>query len=216
MAGAGLNRPLYWTSRGLVRLFLRLKFRFEVDGAENVPAEGPLILAANHCSYLDPPVLACAVKRQVNFMARDTLFSNAFARWFFPRVGVIPLDRTRGDLGALRKAISLLKEGRAVALFPEGTRSEDGELHEAKGGIGFLIAKGDAPVVPMHIAGTFEAFPKGAKKMVHARVGARIGPPIPPDELKAAMTSRNDYDAVGRLVMSRIAELAPKALPPGT
>ena len=210
---AGLSRPVYWVSRAAVRAFLKLKYRFKSEGAENVPADGGVILAANHCSYLDPPVVACAVGRQVNFMARDTLFSNAVARWYFPRVGVIPLDRTRGDFAALKKAISLLKEGRAVGLFPEGTRSEDGELHEAKGGIGFLIAKGDVPVVPMHISWTFDAFPKGAKKLGPGHIVVHIGAPIPPDELKAVMTSRNDYDSVGKLVMARIADLAPKALP---
>ncbi|MBR6022693.1 MAG: 1-acyl-sn-glycerol-3-phosphate acyltransferase [Kiritimatiellae bacterium] len=207
---AEMSRALYGFSRWLVRVGLRLKYGMTCEGAENVPAEGGVVVAANHCSYLDPPVLACAVPRPVRFMARDTLFSNAFARWYFPRVGVIPLDRTRGDVAALRTAIALLKAGNAVALYPEGTRSEDGKLHEAKGGIGFLIAKAAVPVVPVHIAGTFEAFPKGAKKFRPARIAVRIGTPIAPEELQGAMTARNDYDSVGRLVMSRIAALAPE------
>ena len=207
---AEMSRALYGLSRWVVRLGLKWKYGLACEGAENVPREGGLVVAANHCSYLDPPVLACTVPRPVCFMARDTLFSNAVARWYFPRVGVIPLDRTRGDVGALRTAIALLKAGRAVALYPEGTRSEDGKLHEAKGGIGFLIAKGGVPVVPMHIAGTFEAFPKGAKKLAPSRIRVRIGAPIPPEELQGAMSARNDYDAVGRLVMARIAELAAK------
>lgn len=208
-----LSRPLYGFSRWLIRLLLRLKYGFKVEGGDSVPATGGIIVAANHCSYLDPPVLACALKRRVRFMARDTLFSNAFARWYFPRVGVIPLDRTRGDLAALRKAISLLKEGHAVALYPEGTRSPDGKLQEAKGGIGFLIAKGGVPVVPMHISGTYEALPKGQGKLAKSRISVRIGEPISPDEMSAAMTAKNDYDSVARLVMQRIAALVP-ALPP--
>lgn len=206
---AEMSRTLYAFSRWLVGTGLRLKYGMKCEGVENVPAGGGVVVAANHCSYLDPPVLACALRRPVRFMARDTLFSNAFARWYFPRVGVIPLDRTRGDVAALRTAISLLKAGNAVALYPEGTRSEDGKLHEAKGGIGFLIAKGEVPVVPMHIAGTFEAFPKGAKKFRPSRIAVHVGAPISPEELKAAMTARNDYDSVGRLVMARIAALAP-------
>lgn len=208
-----LSRPLYGFSRWLIRLLLRLKYGFKVEGGDSVPATGGIIVAANHCSYLDPPVLACALKRRVRFMARDTLFSNAFARWYFPRVGVIPLDRTRGDLAALRKAISLLKEGHAIALYPEGTRSPDGKLQEAKGGIGFLIAKGGVPVVPMHISGTYEALPKGQGKLAKSRISVRIGEPISPDEMSAAMTAKNDYDSVARLVMQRIAALVP-ALPP--
>ena len=209
---AGMNRMVYGVSRWAVRLGLRWKYGLRCEGGENVPAEGGVVVAANHCSYLDPPVLACAVPRPVCFMARDTLFSNPVARWYFPRVGVIPLDRTRGDVGALRTAIALLKEGKAVALYPEGTRSEDGKLHEAKGGIGFLIAKGAVPVVPMHISGTFEAFPKGAKKLRPGAIRVNIGKPISPEELTGAMSGRNDWDAIGRLVMGRIADLAPKAL----
>ena len=125
----------------------------------------------------------------------------------------MPLDRTRGDLGALKKAIATLKEGKVIGLFPEGTRSPDGQMREAKGGIGFLIAKGDVPVVPLHISGTFEAFPKGASQFRPSRIVARIGPPITPEEIRAAMPAKGDYAAVGALVMRRIRELAGAAKP---
>ena len=206
------KQPLYWLSRGFVYFCLLLKYRLRVSGREHVPARGGAVIAANHCSYLDPPVMAgCSNRRIVHFMARDTLFSNPVARWFFPRVGVIALDRTKGDLGALKKAIATLKEGRVIGLFPEGTRSPDGQMREAKGGIGFLIAKGDVPVVPLYISGTFAAFPKGADKLRPGRLVARFGPPISPDEIRAAMPAKNDYEAVGALVMSRIRALAEEA-----
>ena len=203
------SQPLYWLSRGFVYFCLLLKYRMRVEGREHIPATGGAVIAANHCSYLDPPVMAgCSSNRIVHFMARDTLFSNPVAKWFFPRVAVIPLDRTKGDLGALKKAIAILKEGRVIGLFPEGTRSPDGTMRDAKGGIGFLIAKGDVPVVPLHITGTFAAFPKGAKKMKPSRVFARLGPAITPAEIRAAMPEKGDYAAVGALVMRRIAALA--------
>lgn len=203
------KQPLYWLSRGFVYFCLLLKYRQRVSGREHVPARGGAVIAANHCSYLDPPVMAgCSNRRIVHFMARDTLFSNPVARWFFPRVGVIALDRTKGDLGALKKAIATLKDGHVIGLFPEGTRSPDGQMREAKGGIGFLIAKGDVPVVPLYISGTFAAFPKGADKLRPGRLVARFGPPISPDEIRAAMPAKNDYEAVGALVMSRIRALA--------
>lgn len=206
------RQPLYWLSRFGVWLGLRLKYRMAISGCEHIPREGGAVLAANHCSYLDPPVMcACSPRRIVHFMARDTLFSNPVARWYFPRVGVMPLDRTRGDLGALKKAIAALKEGKVIGLFPEGTRSPDGQMREAKGGIGFLIAKGDVPVVPIHISGTFEAFPKGGKKFMPSRVVARIGPLITVEEIRAAMPKKNDYEAVGALVMARIRALAEEA-----
>ena len=203
------TQPLYWLARGFVYFCLLLKYRMRVSGREHVPAQGGAVIVANHCSYLDPPVMGGANNRRVvHFMARDTLLSNPLARWFFPRVGVIPLDRTRGDLGALKKAIAALKEGKVVGLFPEGTRSPDGRMHEAKGGIGFLIAKGGVPVVPLYISGTYAAFPKGAKKLKPSRITARYGPPITPEEIRAAMPAKNDYAAVGALVMRRLADLA--------
>lgn len=203
------RQPLYWLSRFGVWLGLKLKYRMKISGCGQIPREGGAVLAANHCSYLDPPVMcACSPGRIVHFMARDTLFSNPVARWYFPRVGVMPLDRTRGDLGALKKAIAALKAGGVIGLFPEGTRSPDGRMRDAKGGIGFLIAKSDVPVVPIYISGTFAAFPKGADTFRPARIVARVGPPISPEEIRAAMPEKGDYAAVGALVMRRIAELA--------
>jgi 1-acyl-sn-glycerol-3-phosphate acyltransferase len=203
------HNPLYWLARGVVFLGLWLKYRIRTEGREHIPDEGGLVIAANHCSYLDPPTMAAAVRnRLVHFLARDTLFSNAFVRWYFPRAGVIALDRTRGDLGALKKAVSLLKDGQVVGLFPEGTRSPDGKMRSAKGGIGFLIAKGSVPVVPMFVSGTYAAFPKGADRLRPGRIRVRFGPPITPEEFRAAMATKNDYEAVGALVMARIRELA--------
>ena len=203
------RQPLYWLARGFVYFCLLLKYRMRVTGRENVPAKGGAVIVANHCSYLDPPVMGgCSNRRIVHFMARDTLLSNPVAKWFFPRVGVIPLDRTKGDLGALKKAIATLKEGKVVGLFPEGTRSPDGNMREPKGGIGFLIAKGDVPVVPLYISGTYEAFPKGAKKMKPSRIVAKLGKAISPEEILAAMPSKGDYEAIGALVMRRIRDLA--------
>lgn len=203
------HNPLYWISRFGVWLALKLKYRMRIEGVRNIPAQGGAVLVANHCSYLDPPVMcSCSPRRIVHFMARDTLFSSRFARWYFNGVRVIPLDRTRGDLGALRKAIATLKEGRVIGLFPEGTRSPDGQMREAKGGIGFLIAKGDVPVVPLYISGTFQAFPKGSSQFRPSRIRVRVGPPIMPEEIRAAMPEKGDYAAVGALVMRRIRELA--------
>ncbi len=201
--------PLYWLARRFVYLCIRFKYRLRIFGREHIPAAGGAVIAANHCSYLDPPTMAAAVhNRIVHFLARDTLFSNAFVRWYFPRAGVIALDRTRGDLGALKKAIATLKEGKVIGLFPEGTRSPDGQMRDAKGGIGFLIAKGNVPVVPLFISGTFEAFPKGSDTFRPGRVTARFGPPITPEEFRNAMTGKGDYEAIGALVMARIRDVA--------
>ena len=203
---------LYWISRLGVLFALKLRYRLNIKGREHIPQKGGAVIVANHCSYLDPPVMAsCIDSRIVHFMARDTLFKSRFAQWYFRKVRVIPIDRTRGDLGALRQAIATLKEGKVIGLFPEGTRSPDGQMREAKGGIGFLIAKGQVPVVPIYIEGTHQAFPKGASKLRPARLRARVGIPITPEEIKAAMPEKGDYAAVGALVMQRIKDLADEA-----
>ncbi len=210
MSEPRFSPALYWTARRLVWWFLRGIYRIEIRGTGNIPWKGPVVLAANHCSFLDPPVLAMvSPNRNVRFMARDTLYSNPFARWFFPRVGLIALDRTRGDLAALRTAISSLKGGDLVALFPEGTRSPDGQIKQAKGGIGFLIAKSGAPVVPARIFGTYEAMPKGSGRLRRSRISVRVGEAITPEEIQAAMPEKGAYEAAASLVMSRIAALGP-------
>jgi len=200
----------YWLVCAVVRLFLRIWERFEIHDPENVPAVGGCIIASNHVSYLDPPVVAVGIKhRVVHFMARDTLLSTPFARWFLTGVQVLPMDRTRGDVGALRKGISLLKSGKVLGLFPEGTRSPNGEMQSAKGGIGFLIAKAEIQVVPAYVDGSFQAFPKGAKRIKRGRVRVFYGKPIEPSEFVALGTSRDSYERIGKLVMSRIAALKP-------
>ena len=205
---------VYWMSQSSVQLFLKFFVRFRSYGAwENVPRTGGCILAANHASYLDPPAIGCGVNhRIVQMMARDTLYINSAVRWWMLKVHTIPIDRTKGDVAALRKAISSLREGKVVAIFPEGTRTLDGKLQPAKGGIGFLIAKAEVPVVPVYIHGTFEAYPKGAKKIRRVPVSIHFGKPIYPEELQKLGDDRSVYDKIGNLVMERIAELQ-KSMP---
>ena len=200
----------YWLVCTVVRLMLRVWNRFQIHNPENVPSVGGCIIASNHVSYLDPPAVAVGIKhRVVHFMARDTLFVKPLAGWFLTHVEVMPMDRTRGDVGALRKGIGLLKSGKVLGLFPEGTRSPNGEIQKAKGGIGFLISKAGVQVVPAYVDGSFHAFPKGAKRVKRGRVRVFYGKPIEPSEFAALGTERDSYDRIGELVMSRIAALKP-------
>jgi 1-acyl-sn-glycerol-3-phosphate acyltransferase len=200
----------YWLVCSTVRIFLRIWERLEVHNSENVPAVGGCVIASNHASYLDPPALAVSVKhRIVHFMARNTLFSKPLARWFLTSVQVLPVDRTKGDVGAIRRSVNLLKSGNVLGLFPEGTRSPSGEIQSAKGGIGFLIAKAEVPVVPAYVDGSFQAFPKGSKRIKRGQMRIFYGKPIEPAELAALGTDRDSYKRIGELVMKRIAELKP-------
>jgi 1-acyl-sn-glycerol-3-phosphate acyltransferase len=183
----------------------------KVHGRENIPREGGIIVAANHASFLDPPAVGSALLiRQVHFIARDTLLRNPFFRLISPKICVIPMSRNKGDLGALKSALRVIKEGKVVGLFPEGTRTRDGHLQQAKGGVGFLIAKAEVPVVPAYLKGTFQSFPRNAKWIRPHPVEVTFGKPIHPDEFKVFLNNDKDYRGIAALVMSRIEALKEK------
>lgn len=198
----------YRIGRQLCRLYFRLAHHLQVEGAMHVPAEGACIVAGNHVSVLDPPLMGCAIPhRVVHYLAKIELFRPPFG-WVLRAVGAVPVERGKGDVGALRRALSLLQEGRVLGLFPEGTRSPDGRLQPPKRGIGFLVAKAAVPVVPAFIAGTFEAWPKGARgPRLGVPVHVRYGAPIRPEEILAEAGQSDGYDRVAALVMARIAAL---------
>jgi 1-acyl-sn-glycerol-3-phosphate acyltransferase len=198
----------YWLVIFLVRTFLRLRCGYRTFGSTNVPATGGCILAANHASYIDPPAVGAGVRHRVlSPLARDTLFSNPVSNWIMRHLNCIPLDRTKGDIGALRTALRVLSEGGAVILFPEGTRSPDGELRPAKPGVGFLISKAGVPVIPVYVDGSFQALPKGEKRVKRHPIRVFYGTPIAPSELQTSSGDRQAYEANGALVMDRIRAL---------
>lgn len=202
------GHPLYWIVRAIVWFVSFFYFRFRSYGSEHVPSEGGCILTPNHASFLDPPMVGIGLShRVVHFMARDTLFKAPVLGWWYRKIGTIPIDRNKGDLAALRSAIAGLKSGKVVCLFPEGTRSLDGQLQQPKGGVGFLIAKAGVPVVPVYIHGAYEAWPKGGKWIKPKRVKVHYGAPIQPDEFGLNAKGKPDYDQIVALVMERIADL---------
>jgi len=190
-------------------IFLKVWNRLGARGFENVPVEGGCIIAANHASFLDPPVVGCGVigRRLVRFMARDTLFKKGFANWLLTQFATVAIARDRGDLAALKTSIRVLKEGGCLGVFPEGTRTRDGELQAAKGGIGFLIAKAGVPVVPAYVDGSFSAYPRGARGIRPSKVRVIYGTPIQPAEINALGAGRDVYEKAAALVMERIAAL---------
>lgn len=191
---------------------LRLKNKITFRGLQNMPKTGGVIVASNHASYIDPPAVgACTYRtRMTHFMARDTLFKKGFMHWFLHKVGVIPLDREKGDIKAMKKSIALLKDGASVALFPEGTRSENGELQPAKPGIGFLVSKGQAPVVPVYVHGAYDAWSKNSDGWERKPVTVIFGQLITQEEIQSLGAGRAAYSAIGELIMERIAELKEK------
>ncbi len=199
---------VYQFSTRLFKLFLLLWHRLRIRGVENIPAEGGVLMASNHASFLDPPVVGVGYRgRPIHFMARDTLWNSKFGTWWMTKVGCIPVSRGTGDMRALKTTIKMLKDGKAVSMFPEGTRTEDGELQAAKGGIGFIIEKSGCVVVPAYIDGTYKAHPKGSKGVKPCKVTITYGKPITQEDFQALGTGREAYDEYAALIMKRIAEL---------
>ena len=162
----------------LSKITARLFFSFRVVHQERLIEEGPLILASNHQSYFDPPLVGICSRRGVYYLARKTLLQIPLLGKLLPHINVILVDRDGNDMSALKSVIRTVKSGHGVVLFPEGTRSPNGQLQAGKAGIGLVIAKTQAPVQPMRIFGSFEAFPKGSGKITATPITVVVGEPI--------------------------------------
>src|SRR3712207_1480086 len=150
----GVNPLVYWPVRLVLIPFFRLYFRLGRIGREHIPQSGPLLLAANHRSFLDPFVLGTMVKRPVYYVAKKELFANPLQGWFLNALGAFPVDRGASDKEMLETARQILARGDAVLIFPEGTRVRPGGLGTPKRGIGRLALETGAPVVPLAVLGT--------------------------------------------------------------
>lgn len=197
---------LYVIGRALFRTLFRLVFRWRVEGAERVPPTGGVLLAANHASYLDPPLLGSAARRPVHFMAKAELFEIPVLSWILPRVNAFPVRRGAADRNAIRTAIELLRQGEAVAIYPEGTRTRTGELLPPQRGAGLIALKAGVPVVPVALIGTFRPFriEKGIPRI--NRFVVRFGEPI---DLSSYLQSDSKelVDQISERLMREIAAL---------
>lgn len=197
----------YWFFKNLAKLLAKIFFRFRVIHPERLPQSGGLILAANHQSYFDPPLVGICSKRAVHYLARKTLMEWPFFGPLFPNMNVIPVDRDGNDMSALKTVIRKIKEGAGVVLFPEGTRSRDGKLQPGQAGVGLVIAKTLAPVVPVRIFGSYEAFPRGSKGVKLRPISVVIGEPIHFTKEDVANADRDTYRQLSQRVMDAIAKL---------
>lgn len=191
----------------LAKFLARFFFSMKVVHPERLVEEGPLLIAVNHSSYFDPPLAGICFRRGVYYLARKTLLKWPFFGPLFPAMNVIPVERDGNDMSALREVVKKVREGNAIVLFPEGTRSKDGQLQPARAGIGLIIAKTRAPVLPMRIFGAYESFPKGSKKLHFTPITVVVGEPIyfTPEELEPS--SRETYQRLSDRVMEGIAAL---------
>src|SRR5438093_4330446 len=139
---------------------------------------GPVILAMNHQSYLDPPLAGTTCDRAIYFLARRTLLDMPLLGWLLPKLNVIPVNQEGVDRSAIKALIRALKAGNGVLVFPEGSRTEDGNLQPAQPGLGLVIAKTLAPIVPMRVFGAHQAFPRGTKFPKPHPITIVVGEPL--------------------------------------
>lgn len=201
---------LYWLVWVAVRLAATVLFRLKVSGQHRIPKTGGVLIAANHASYLDIPILGCGMPRRASFMGRMDLFEGP-AGWLMRYLGWIPIRRERVDRGGFEEAVTRVKAGQAVVIYPEGSRTEDGRLQPGKPGVGMIVAATGCPVVPAYLAGTYDALPPGAKWIRLRPIRVTYGEPMDFSallkELDGESKKKDVYQRIGQEIMDRIAAL---------
>jgi 1-acyl-sn-glycerol-3-phosphate acyltransferase len=207
--------PSYWLGWSFFRISYAILFGWKAYNRERVPLEGPAILASNHASFLDPPLVGLPLKRPLNFLARDTLFR-------FPGVGAtlrswqaVPVDREGGGGAGLKAILDRLLSGGAILLFPEGTRTRNGKLQPGRSGIGLAVIKSNAPVIPVRVFGTYEAYGRHVGIPRRHRIAVKYGHPMLFAELRAEARGcskprlKQIYQQVADEIMAAITKLEP-------
>jgi len=202
---------LYAVAKPIAVAVMKALFRVEVHGTHHVPAQGPLLIVANHSSLLDPPLVGGAAPRQLTFLAKAELFEVPGFGALIRRLGARPVRREGADPSALRAAQRVLQEGGALLVFPEGTRGDEGVLREAKPGAALLAMQTGVPVVPAYVHGSGRAWPRGRRLPRPAKVVVTFGPPLT-FERAAGADRKAQYEAASRRMMAAIGQLKDDAV----
>ena len=201
----------------LFRFIFPFYFRWRVYHPERLPLTGPVILASNHASFIDPPLVGAGVKREINYLARKSLFRLPVAGAVLRAVNAVPVDREGGGAAGLKAILDRLLAGGGIILFPEGTRTRDGKLQPARSGIGLTVIKSNAPVVPVRVFGTFEAYGRHLKFPRPRPVSVKYGQPMLFEKLRAEAKTcskprlKEIHRQIAGEIMEAIAKLEPGA-----
>lgn len=188
----------YLFARSLCTLVLKMK-GYRISGLENIPKEGPGIIACNHLSLWDPVIVGCAVPREIIFLAKEELYGIPVVGRIFRSLLTIPVKRGQGDIGAIRKALAALKEGKLLGVFPEGTRSKTGDIQEAMAGVILIMEKSKTPIYPVKIYHS-----KGLIFQKRGSAGIIFGKPIYPDQLSAPEGVENRRSWLANELMGKV------------
>ena len=209
------NNLAYRIALVVLRNLFAAYFQGRILHPERVPVEGPVLLASNHVSFADPPLIGCCLPRSISYLARDTLFSPPWFGAVLRHFNGIPIDRDGGGPAGLKVVLGRLAQADAVLLFPEGTRSVDGRLQEARGGIGLLVTKAAVPVIPVRVFGLDRAWSRGHRFPRPHPSAIKFGHPVDLQSLREEavvadkVRQRFLYDEMGRRIMAGIAALEP-------
>ena len=209
--------PVYFLGWCFFRLLYTVYFRWRVYNPERVPLTGGVILAANHASFLDPPLVGSGLHRQINYLARASLFTNPVAGWVLRKWSAIPVDRDGGGAAGLKAILDRLLDGGAIILFPEGTRTKDGRLQPARSGIGLAVIKSEALVIPVRTFGTFECYSRNHRFPLPRKVAVKYGKPMAFTELRSEARTcskprlKEIYQQIADEIMAAISKLEPES-----
>lgn len=200
-------RWIYWLGWMAFGAAYRTFFGLRIIGDENLIKSGPVLVASNHQSFLDPPLIGNLYKTEMVFFARKTLFKG-IGKWLYPQWNAIPIDQDKPDMSSMKTVIRMLKEGWRVLVFPEGARTLDGEIGPAAPGVGMIAAKAGVPIQPVRIFGADKALPRGSGKIRFERITVKVGKPIilTAEEFKS-YSRKGGYEELTNRIMAAIKEL---------
>jgi len=205
--------PVYYCGWLFFRTAYKLYFRAEWFNAERVPSHGPVILASNHASILDPPLVGTGLERGISYLARESLFRFWGVGWVLRNWDAVPVDREGGGARGLKAILDRLLAGGGIILFPEGTRTLDGNLQPARSGIGLTVVKSNAPVVPVRVFGTFAAYGKEVPIPRPHKIMVKYGRPLDFSALRSESKTcsklrlKQIYQEIADQIMAAIAKL---------
>ncbi|NLI95641.1 MAG: 1-acyl-sn-glycerol-3-phosphate acyltransferase [Synergistaceae bacterium] len=187
-----LSRLFYFLVKNAYLIFFRIFNRLEVLHRERIPQKRPLILASNHCSNLDPPVVGSVFEERMRYIAKAALFKPALFGFALKSLGAVPVSREDERKAALvlKAFLGFLESGQNILIFPEGKRSQDGNLQPLEGGVALLCQKSGCPILPVHVSGTFSALPMGCVFPRPAKIVMNYGYPIDPAEFPNGLSEK--------------------------
>jgi len=197
----------YWLGYQFFKNLARGLFNYRVIGQEKLHFEGGALLVCNHASFIDPPIVGVAFDEEIYFLARKSLMSNKVAKAIYKAWNSVPVDQDRPDMTSLKNIVKLLKQGKKVLIFPEGSRTLDGLLQPGEPGVGLIVSKAGVPVIPMRLFGTREALPRHGGLMQPAEVTLVVDDPWHYDASKYTETGKDLYRKISEDLMAEIAKL---------